>query len=113
MTTSKPDWYWFNGTPYCPDCVECDAPAIDAADATRGPCDRRCACCGQYDGAASPADHTQRLYREAESRVLADDRLAPFAETILADYPQGDEHWQWVIDADVGEIIGWAEAANR
>ena len=51
MTTNKNDWYWINGSAYCPDCVEGNTPAIDAADATRGPCESgRCACCGQDDG---------------------------------------------------------------
>jgi hypothetical protein len=30
------------------------------------------------------ANHTQRLYREAEARVRGDERLAPFSDTILA-----------------------------
>ena len=60
----------------------------------------------------SIADRTQRLYREAEARVRGDDRLAPLATTILADFPEGDDHWQWVIDADADEILAWAEAAR-
>lgn len=108
------NWYWLDGSAYCPGCVECDTPAVDAADATRGPNDEaRCACCGATAGDESDADRTQRLYREAKSRVHGDDRLAPFAETILADFPEGDEHWQWVIDADADEILGWAKAATR
>ena len=64
-------------------------------------------------GEESDADRTQRLYRDAEARVRGDDRLAPFAETILADYREGDDHWQWVIDADADVILGWAKAATR
>jgi len=45
------DWYWIDGSAYCPACVECDSPAIDAVDATRGPCEcGRCACCGHDNG---------------------------------------------------------------
>lgn len=45
------DWYWLDGSAYCPDCVECDTPAIDAAAATRGPkTDGCCACCGTRAG---------------------------------------------------------------
>jgi len=69
--------------------------------------------CLEHLAPESDADRTQRLYREAESRVRGDDRLAPFAGTILADFPEGDDHWQWVIDADADEIIGWAKGAAR
>jgi len=45
--TAKTDWYWLDGSAYCPACVEGDSPAIDSAEATRGPCEGgRCACCG-------------------------------------------------------------------
>jgi len=60
-----------------------------------------------------PIDRTHRLYCEARSRVEADEQLAPYAETILAGYHEGDEHWQWVIDAPTDEIVAWAKAANR
>ena len=53
---------------------------------------------------------TRRLYLEAESRVHHDDRLSPHAATILEDHGDGDDHWQWVIDADADEILSWAEA---
>lgn len=48
----KRDWYWQDGTPYCPGCVECDTPALDPADAIRGPAGSKttCACCGGKDG---------------------------------------------------------------
>ena len=59
-----------------------------------------------------PADRTHRLYCEARRRVEADEQLTPYAETILADYPEGDEHWQWVIDAPTDEIVAWANATN-
>ena len=49
--TGKTDWYWLDGSAYCPACVECDSPAIDSAEATRGPCDfGKCACCGSVGG---------------------------------------------------------------
>lgn len=48
--TGKTDWYWLDGSAYCPACVECDSPALDSAEATRGPCDfGKCACCGAPD----------------------------------------------------------------
>ncbi len=31
---------------------------------------------------------------------------------ILADWPEGDDHWRWVIDAPVEEIASWVEARS-
>ena len=41
------DWYWLDGSAYCPACVECESPAIDAADANvvRGGAVSVCSCC--------------------------------------------------------------------
>jgi hypothetical protein len=61
----------------------------------------------------SPANRTRRLFNEAQCRVECEAQLAPFAGTILADYHENDEHWQWVIDAPTDEIVAWAKAANR
>jgi hypothetical protein len=49
MMTKATDWYWLDGECYCPACVECDNPAIDAAEATRGPVATKgcCHCCGE------------------------------------------------------------------
>lgn len=42
------DWYWLDGSAYCPACVECESPAIDAADQNvqRGGALCVCTCCG-------------------------------------------------------------------
>lgn len=42
------DWYWLNGSAYCPACVECESPAIDAAapNVQRGGAVSVCTCCG-------------------------------------------------------------------
>lgn len=42
------DWYWLNGSAYCPACVECLDPAIDANDPNvqRGGEVTFCPCCG-------------------------------------------------------------------
>ena len=44
---SAGDWYWLDGSAYCPACVECDSPAIDAADPNiqRGGAVSVCSCC--------------------------------------------------------------------
>lgn len=41
------DWYWLDGSAYCPACVECESPAIDTADPNvqRGGTVSVCACC--------------------------------------------------------------------
>jgi hypothetical protein len=41
------DWYWLDGSAYCPACVECESPAIDAADQNvqRGGAVSVCSCC--------------------------------------------------------------------
>lgn len=45
---AKTDWYWFDGSAYCPACVLCESPAIDAADSRtqRGRGASVCSCCG-------------------------------------------------------------------
>ena len=42
------EWYWLDGSAYCPACVECESPAIDAADQNvqRGGLVSVCTCCG-------------------------------------------------------------------
>lgn len=44
---SAGDWYWLDGSAYCPACVECESPAIDAADPSiqRGGEVSVCTCC--------------------------------------------------------------------
>lgn len=44
---SAGDWYWLDGSAYCPACVECESPAIDATDPTiqRGGAVSVCSCC--------------------------------------------------------------------
>jgi hypothetical protein len=97
----------------------CDYSMVETCDrAIEGDADAIAAVRKAIDDAAAmgdekPIDRTHRLYCEARSRVEADELLAQYAETILADYPEGDEHWQWVIDAPIDEIVAWAKAAAR
>lgn len=55
---------------------------------------------------------TTSLYDLARNRVESTPELAAHAEMILADWAEGDEHWQWVLDASVAEIVEWATAGN-
>lgn len=52
------------------------------------------------------------LYQRAAERVRNTPELEPHADTILYEWPEGDEHWQWVIDAPVAEIVRWAESVS-
>lgn len=49
------------------------------------------------------------LYARAWRRVQKSPRLCKYAEIILADWPQGDDHLRWVIRGRVGEIEAWAQ----
>jgi hypothetical protein len=55
---------------------------------------------------------TTQFYAQAEARVIASEKLAPHAEFILADWPEGDEHFIWVRDASEQEILDWVEAGK-
>ena len=53
------------------------------------------------------------IFEQARYRVQHTPELAPHEEFILADWPEGDEHWQWVAEARVEEIVSWVEAGTR
>ena len=52
-------------------------------------------------------------YAQAKVRVQDTPALAEHADFILADWPEGDDHWQWVATAPVAEVVDWAEASSR
>lgn len=56
---------------------------------------------------------TQDLYKIAAARVDDNPKLAAHRDFILADWPEGDEHWEWVATAPVDEIVDWAEVGSR
>lgn len=51
-------------------------------------------------------------YEAAETRVWNDPRLFEHREFILADWPEGEAHWQWVVTAEIGEILDWVSAGK-
>lgn len=53
---------------------------------------------------------TFTLFEQAQIKVKYSESLSKYADKILADWPEGDEHWRWVLDASDEEIIEWAEA---
>lgn len=59
-------------------------------------------------GALTPA-----LAAQAEHIVDTTPELEPYRATILSDWPEGDEHWSWVCNASVAEIVDWAETIEE
>jgi len=52
-------------------------------------------------------------FSKAESRVSETAELAEHADFILADWAEGDEHFEWVATAPVEEIVDWVEAGAK
>lgn len=52
------------------------------------------------------------LYHLAQSRVRETPELADDEGFILADWPEGDDHLLWVLNAPLSEIVGWVEAGR-
>lgn len=55
----------------------------------------------------------KNLYDQARERVESSMALIEYADIILYDWPEGDEHWQWVVTADEREILSWARDLVR
>jgi hypothetical protein len=55
---------------------------------------------------------SQDLFRQAQERVLASPQLKPYAEVLLADWPEAETHWQWVLTASEDELVAWAQEAD-
>jgi hypothetical protein len=49
-------------------------------------------------------------YNRALLRVNQTPALAEYRDTIMHDWPEGDEHWEWVANAPVLAIVSWAES---
>lgn len=53
-------------------------------------------------------------YDDAKARVEAEPELEAHRDIIiLYDWPEGEEHWEWVCTAPVAEIVGWAEVVGE
>ena len=63
------------------------------------------------EAAGAPGESSP--YDRAAARVDASPALCPHRDVILADWPQGDEHWRWVATAPVRDILSWVEAGKR
>jgi len=52
------------------------------------------------------------LRDRAEQRVTNSPRLIEYHDTIMYDWPEGNEHWRWVLTAHISEIVDWAETVK-
>lgn len=50
-----------------------------------------------------------QYFDDAKARVEESSALRPYADMLLADWPEGDEHYEWVLTAPEAELIEWAE----
>lgn len=50
---------------------------------------------------------------DAIARVDDTPELDAHRDVILYDWPNDDEHWEWVCTAPVEEIVDWAIAVER
>jgi len=53
------------------------------------------------------------VYEQARRRVQDTPQLAEHEAFILADWPEGDDHWRWVATAPMAEVVDWAQAGSR
>lgn len=52
------------------------------------------------------------LREQAEARVDGSAALSAHKDFIMADWPEGVEHWKWVLAASEAEIVDWAQAGE-
>jgi len=52
------------------------------------------------------------LFERARARVNGSEDLLEYGDVILYDWAEGDEHWEWVLSADEGEILEWARRVD-
>lgn len=53
------------------------------------------------------------LREQAQRRVNSDPKLSVHEDTIMYDWKESDEHWEWIITAPVDEIVDWAETVEK
>lgn len=49
-------------------------------------------------------------HNRARQRVDSEPRLKAHEDFIMADWKEGAEHWQWIAEATIDEIVDWVEA---
>jgi hypothetical protein len=68
---------------------------------------------GELDALRMQLGAEDAAYDQAKRRVQDTPELAEHEAFILDDWPEGEDHWQWVATAPVAEIVDWAEAGSR
>ena len=53
------------------------------------------------------------MYEKAKARVEDSPKLSVHADFILADWSEGNDHWEWVVTASEKEILDWVEAGSK
>jgi len=51
-------------------------------------------------------------YDKAQARVNTHPELKAYEGIIMYDWPEGDEHWEWIATAPSGKIVVWAQAVD-
>jgi hypothetical protein len=55
---------------------------------------------------------TAKFERKARQRVQRNRKLKQHESTIFYDWPNWDEHMEWIATAPVSEILDWAETVE-
>lgn len=52
-------------------------------------------------------------YSRAALRVEFSPELSKYSEIIMQDFSEGKEHWEWVAQAEIEEIVSWSKIIKR
>ena len=52
------------------------------------------------------------VHDQARQRVQDTPQLQPYRDVIFYDWPEGDEHLNWIATAPLAEIVDWAETVQ-
>ncbi len=52
------------------------------------------------------------IYDDARARISKMGFTARQLDFIFSDWPEGEQHYQWLLEASKAEIVSWGKAAN-
>jgi hypothetical protein len=52
------------------------------------------------------------LYEQVQEKVKSNPCLSHHIDFIMADWNEGNEHWDWVLQASNEEILDWIPASE-
>jgi hypothetical protein len=55
----------------------------------------------------------QAQYEQAEKRINETPELEQYRDIILYDWPEGEQHWTWIAQAKIQEIVDWCESIRQ